>query len=167
MTDTTDIARAAKGWWVSHLNDMGQGRMARAQLRRCATPAEALTLPATHALHTALGGRLRGRSDTLALIAIALANLREDAPQTAATRMGDTLSALRFQNLIRTSNPAELIRPLCRALHQIDSRANVGRMARDLYWWRDDTRSSWCFDYYGAGFADPANTETSLTETSR
>jgi|GEM_PF-5586223 len=48
-----------------------------------------------------------------------------------------------------------LIRPLRRALVQIDSTANVGRLARDLFYWSDKTRNDWCFAYYGAAAPTP------------
>lgn len=165
MSEPENIGAAALGWWSRALNDRGGGRMARAQLRRCSSPPEALAHPATHDLHAALDGRLRHRADTLALIAISLANLRETAPQSAAQRMGASLSALRFQRLIRCTDAADLIRPLRRALHQIDGRANVARLAEDLFWWSDRTRNSWCFDYYGEGFADPVRPDNPEPET--
>lgn len=168
MTGTSDIGGAAFRWWSEDLNDRGPGRMARAQLRRCSTTAEAMAIPATHALHSKLGQDMRYKADTLALIAISLAVLREDSPHCAARRMGESmgengrgrLSALRFQTLIRAKTAGELIRPLRRALMQIGEVANVSQLATDLYWWNEKTRNNWCFDYYGAGFADPAAPET-------
>jgi len=136
------------------MGDDGAGRMARAKLRRCDTPAEALMIEATHALNMALGGAFQNRADTLALIAVALANIRTTSAQSAAARMGESLSALRFQTLIR-SDTATLIRPLRRALIQIDSTADVGRLARDLFYWSDKTRNDWCFAYYGAAAPAP------------
>lgn len=151
MTDTAaDIGNLAAAWWHNALSDTGPGRMNRARLRRCETPAEALAIEATHSLHAALGGKLTHRADTLALIAVSLANLRENHGKTAPERMGDSLSALRFQTLIRTENPGDLIRPLRRALAQIDHAANVAALARDLYWWSEQTRARWAFAYYGA-----------------
>jgi CRISPR type I-E-associated protein CasB/Cse2 len=154
MSEAIDIGKAAYGWWARSLGDDGAGRMARAKLRRCETAEDALAIDATHALHLALGGRLQSRADTLALIAVALANIRDPHPQSAAARMGESLSALRFQALIR-SDTAGLIRPLRRALVQIDSTANVGRLARDLFYWSDKTRNDWCFAYYGAAAPTP------------
>ncbi len=154
MSEAPDIGNAAYGWWKYSLGDDGAGRMARARLRRCDTPADALAIDATHALHVALGGKLQNRADTLALIAVALANIRVTSPQSAAARMGETLSALRFQTLIR-SDAAALMRPLRRGLVQIDRTANVGRLASDLYYWSDKTRNDWCFAYYGAAAQIP------------
>jgi len=149
MSEAIDIGKAAYGWWLRFLGDDGAGRMARAKLRRCETAAEALAIEATHTLHGALGGSLQNRADTLALIAVSLAHIRISSRQSAAERMGKSLPALRFQMLIR-SDAATLIRPLRRALVQIDSTANVGRLASDIFYWSEKTRNDWCFAYYGA-----------------
>ena len=165
MSEAIDIGKAAYGWWLRFLGDDGAGRMARAKLRRCDTPAEALAIGATHALHGALGGALQNRADTLALIAVALANIRTSGPQSAAARMGESLSALRFQMLIR-SDTATLIRPLRRALAQIDSTANVGRLASDIFYWSEKTRNDWCFAYYGAAAPAPLTPDISTLSAS-
>ena len=165
--DKTDIGAAAAHWWRTALADTGPGRMARARLRRCNTPVEALAVEATHTLHAALGGGMKRQGDRLALIAIALANIRESHAKPAAERMGDIVaererpkvSPVRFQTLIRTGKPAELIRPLRRALAQIDQEANVAALARDLFYWGEATRNRWCFAYYGAASAAPETAE--------
>jgi CRISPR system Cascade subunit CasB len=66
---------------------------------------------------------------------------------------------MRFQTLIRTEKPADLIRPLRRALIQIDQSANVAALARDLFYWGEATRNRWCFDYYGAAVTAPEPVE--------
>lgn len=158
MSEEFNIGKAAYGWWLRSLGDDGPGRTARAKLRACDTPAEALMIEATHALHAALGGALQNRADTLALVAVALANIRVSGPKSAAARMGERLSALRFQALIR-SDTVGLIRPLRRALMQIQNTANVGLLARDLFYWSDKTRNDWCFAYYGAASEAPQTTD--------
>ena len=150
-----DIGAAAAHWWRTALADTGPGRMTRARLRRCDTPAEALAVEATHTLHSALGGGMKEQGDRLALIAIALANVSESHAKTAAERMGETVAPMRFQTLIRTEKPADLIRPLRRALAQIEQSANVAALARDLFYWGEAVRNRWCFAYYGAASAAP------------
>lgn len=157
-----EIAKAAAFWWHDSLADTGRGRAARAALRHLQSPAEALAVPATHELNKRLGGMV-DQGDRLALIAISLANLRETDKATAAERMGETLSPIRFQRLIRIDTPAELITPLRRALAQIGNRAQVGALAADLYFWSEAVRTRWCFSYYGARTAAP---EQPLEETS-
>ncbi len=156
---SVNLGAVASGWWHSELSPTtGAGRMARAMLRRCDTAAEALALGPTHQLHAALcaaGRDLARDPDRLALVAVILANVKADHELDAARRFGQggdsaRLSAMRFQALIRASTPAELIRPLRRALAQIDHQASVARLANDLLHWSERVRTDWCFKYYGA-----------------
>lgn len=162
-----DVGKAAYGWWHEALGDTGKGRAARARLRKAASPVEALEQEATHELHARLGRALSARADTLALIAVALANLRESAAEPAAAQMAGQVSALRFQRLVRVEAPGELIVPLRRALVQIEGKANVSALARDLFYWSDAVRTRWCFSYYGAGFAAPQPAEIEPAEEAK
>jgi hypothetical protein len=49
------------------------------------------------------------------------------------------------------------MRPLTRALAQIEHGANARALARDLLIWGEATRRNWCFEYYGA--ARPAEAQ--------
>jgi CRISPR system Cascade subunit CasB len=155
-----DVGGICHDWWRSYLNkDIGSGRTARAKLRRASTPAEVLATAEVHDLYAALGRNIA--PDRLSLIAIALAQLEADG-ETAARRFGQkgggdsrVLSELRFQNLIRTTDPTALIIPLRRALAIIDKKANIRQLASDLYYWSENVRTRWCFDYYGATAASP------------
>ena len=158
------------GWWASALSrETGAGRMARARLRCCVTPVEALAIPETHDMHQILkkgGYDLTYRGDTLALIAITLANVKGNSNDTIATQFGShpdrnrqrALSYTRFQSLMRTTSPAELIRPLRRALALVDHNAKVAALANDLFYWSEKIRTQWCFHYYGAASATPEKT---------
>lgn len=150
-----EVGKIAFAWWRDALGDTGRGRAARAQLRRASTAAEIISISATHDLNAALGGALTSRAETLALIASALANIRETSIRTAAEQMAGELSPLRFQRLVRIERPGELILPLRRALIQIEGRAHVGKLAADLFYWSDQVRNQWCFSYYGAGGSAP------------
>ena len=94
---------------------------------------------------------------------MALAQVAQDRWGTAAQRLGagepKTLSGLRFNALIRAKEPRQLMRPLVRALQVAKGAANVRRLAADLYWWNDKTRTDWCFDYHGASDARPTPEE--------
>lgn len=150
-----EVGKIAFAWWKDALGDTGPGRAARAQLRRASSASEIISIAATHDLNASLGGALTSRAETLALIASALANIRETSAQTAAEQMEGTISPLRFQRLVRIERPGELILPLRRALIQIEGRAHVGKLAADLFYWSDQVRNQWCFSYYGAGFPVP------------
>lgn len=163
--DRSDPGTAAARWWFQALSpDTGAGRLARAKLRSAESPSEVLAVEAAHTLHAGLraaGHDLRQTPDRLALVAVALANLKQDDGAEAAARFGTLagdrplLAPLRFQGLIRTHEPRALIRPLRRALPQIDHRASVARLARDLLFWGEEVRNRWCFAYYGAAAPTP------------
>ena len=170
MTVTSSPGKACMDWWANCIAvETGAARRARAELRRAASVTEALAVEATHDLHWRLvhaGYDLRKRRDgpdRLALIAVALAQVSEHVGATAAQRFGrgepKALSGLRFNSLIRARSPRQLMRPLARALRLLNGSANVYRLAADLYWWSDATRTSWCFDYHGAGKARPTTEE--------
>ena len=171
MTNTHSPAEICKVWWDTCIAaETGGVRQARAELRRAASVTDALGVSATHELNRRLvsaGYDLRKRRDgpdRLALIAVALAQVTQNAGETAAQRFGagepKALSGLRFNALIRAKEPRQLMRPLARALRVIGGGANVRKLAVDLYWWSDATRTNWCFDYYGATDARPGTEET-------
>ena len=166
MTEIQSLAGTCKDWWATCIAaDTGAARQARAELRRAASVTDALGVSATHELHRRLVGaghdlrKRRDGPDRLALIAVALAQVKEDLGSTVAQRFGagdpKALSGLRFNTLIRAKEPRQLMRPMARALRVIKGGANVRKLAADLYWWSDATRTNWCFDYHGATDARP------------
>jgi CRISPR system Cascade subunit CasB len=60
------------------------------------------------------------------------------------------LSELRFRRLIRVKTLEELFIDLVRVLPLADNAAPVKQLAQDIYFWSDDTRRKWTFDYYDA-----------------
>ncbi len=155
----SDVGNLTYKWWKTALSDSGSGKAARAKLRRATTSAEILSFAEVHELYAALGRNIS--PDRLAVIATTLAHVREGDAKSLAHLFGRktgesrALSELRFQTLIRTNGPAELITPLRRALAVVGNRANVRRLAQDLYYWGEKVRIKWCFDYYGEPSAAP------------
>ena len=163
---TLDIGAVCARWWSAAIaSDTGAARKTRAQLRRAATPIDALGVTAVHNLNKMFleaEHNLRKQSDgpdRLALIAIVLARISDINGASLARRLGagdpPPLSPLRFNALIRTKAPRDLIRPMLRAVQIVNGRADLPRLARDIYWWNDAVRSEWCFDYFGASDAKP------------
>lgn len=162
-------------WWRQTFGaDDGGARMVRARLRRSATPAEALTIEAVHDLNAQLrAAGYRPGADRLALVAIVLAHVAESGNRRLAEAFGQreskdgprALSELRFQTLIHTTDGVGLIAPLRRAM-VIARRTpvNVAALAADLYRWNENVRTGWCFQYYGASDAAPAQSETNPEE---
>lgn len=170
MTTSQAIGATCMSWWRTGIvGEGGPARQSRAQLRRAAGATAALCLPATHDLNRRLidaGHDLRRRRDgpdRLALIAIALAHVADHRAESAAQRFGGgepkTLSGIRFDALIRAREPGQLLRPLARSLQLVNGGVNVAKLATDLYWWNDEVRTDWCFDYHGAADAKPTASE--------
>lgn len=170
MSAKQSIGATCASWWrTGIIGEGGPARRSRAQLRRAAGVTAVLCLPATHDLNQRLieaGHHLRRRRDgpdRLALIAVALAHCADSRPESAARRFGSgdpkALSGIRFNALIRAKEPGHLLRPLVRSLQVVDGGVNVARLATDLYWWNDEVRTDWCFDYHGAADAKPTSSE--------
>ncbi|MEO0524322.1 MAG: type I-E CRISPR-associated protein Cse2/CasB [Pseudomonadota bacterium] len=140
-----DVGQICYDWWRGALaSDRGSARMTRAGLRRAQNPLEVLQVAEVHRLASDLskaGHDMRGgdRPDRLALIATALAQITDGRGARAARRFGagdpPPLSEIRFETLIRTEAPRELIRPLCRALGIISGGLDARALARDLFYW--------------------------------
>ena len=155
MSETRGEAAAA--WWRSAVadRDSGPARALAARLRR-AEGVEVLAEPAVQQLARRLGMGPRDAGPLMRLVRV-LAELRQDAPEPLARRLGGAepvLSTLRFQRLLRASG-AEFEPQLRRALVMADRRCHVARLAADLLvWdhpeWGDPVRARWCFDYFGA-----------------
>lgn len=162
-----DVSSICQDWWAREISsEIGPARKTRAELRRADTALKALGVPAVHRLNAALsagGFDLRRDPVRLALIAVALAHIKEGGPKVAKSfGTGDSpaLSPIRFNALIRATTPEALWRPLTRALAVIKGVASPGALAADLFYWNEPTRTRWCFDYYGETTATPMEQET-------
>ena len=166
-----DVNGICQKWWAHEISaETGPARKTRAQLGRADSPLKALGVLAVHRLNTTLsanGFDLRQDPARLALIAVALAHVKERGPNVArafgARAKPDdppALSPIRFNALIRATTPEALWRPLTRALAVIKGVANPGALAADLFYWSEPTRTRWCFDYYGETTAAPMKLET-------
>jgi len=162
-----NVNGSCQSWWAREISaETGPARKTRAELRRADTPLRALGVPAVHRLNAALsaaGCDLRHDPARLALIAVALAHINERGPKVArAFGTGDppALNPIRFNALIRATTPGALWRPLIRALAVIKGVASPGALAADLFYWSEQTRTRWCFDYYGETIVAPSELET-------
>ena len=150
--------------------DDGAARAARARLRRCKSPAEALLVAETHHLNRRLRdiGKTPG-SDRLALLSVVFAHLDRVHGKRLAVQFGEQsskdsprkLSEIRFQSLIRNRTHRDLMAPLRRCLGILgkDLKCEGYRLAEDLYYWSEETRKIWCFQYFGANFTNSNKTE--------
>lgn len=149
---------------------------ALARLRRASFPAEAMAEEATLDLFRRLGLTQADyrRLPRIAVIAMVLAHVREDAPprpdgrrDPAIRAVGRTsvenedsaaLKPLRFRRLLgcRDDDDDGLAREMRRLVALAGRRINVGDLAASLFFWNEGTRTRWAFDYFAAGFAAPA-----------
>lgn len=157
------------GWWSRELGnrDSGAARGLAARLRR-AGPIDALAECAVQDLASALAFRDGVRLSRLVRL---LAEVREHSGTRLARRLGrpdPVLSSLRFQRLLRASDD-ELLDALRRAIVMADRKCSVAALGTDLLHWNDQTKTRWCFDYFGAEapeatVASPPQTTLSETE---
>ncbi len=138
---------------------------ALARLRRASSPVEALAEARTIELAKRLGAKL-DRPHQLARIgtlAAVLAHVKShDGKLKMAQMLGPdnkgesaAMSALRFQRLMAAETPEDLMRQMRNAVKLLKGTANVIDIAAAIYWWNDNTRIRWTYDYWGAGMAAP------------
>lgn len=148
--EKTTVASICGKWW----NALADDRVTRNRLRRADTAAEAILIPRVHTLAHALAGAghdMRGRPDRLAAMAIAMANLDHHADYTLASACGrHGVRQQRFDAMTRNDDVMDLARIIARVLPIIGRRANPGFLASDIFYWGDQTRIRWSFDFFSA-----------------
>lgn len=147
-----DYGERARDWWRELQQDTG----ARARLRRCHTPGEALLYPNTFSLMQRLGWRGQ-RGERVAALAAVLAHVREDDSRPVARAIGrktlkDEDSALlkegRFRRLMTVRDADELQTAMTRLVAHLGGRVNVADLASSMLMWTDRTRADWAYGYY-------------------
>lgn len=168
------------GWWRDRIApETGAARKARAELKRAASPAEVLAHEAVHDLNARLRKEngdwdLRNRPETLALIAATLACVETGDSLSLPRKLGGrsderrALSELRFQRIIRAADKWTLAILLRRTLPQVKKTCNAAKLGNDLFFWGDQIRNRWCFEYFdpqrSAQPDSPDTTESMQTE---
>lgn len=174
---TSTVGERCKEWWSEYCDPKEGDAAVRARLRRCRSTAEALTIAQAIGLARRLGVTRperegsAGRLERALELARLLAHVSSDAPESVMRIAGYTdfpgerdtanegsrpaLSETRFKRVLLASPGEELLTLLIRLLAQVDGRANIARLAQDVWWWNDKTRERWAFEYYAAGVAAP------------
>jgi CRISPR system Cascade subunit CasB len=152
---------------------------ALAQLRRAATPIDALEEPSVFDLYKRLGfGRseVDRRLPRVAATAAVLSHIRTDAEAGSGHRrrfaeiLGQPperpiMSPLRFKRLLAATEDQDLMIAFRRAVKLAGARnINVGDVAASILDWSERCRMRWAFDYYGAGIAIPKQSDTASTD---
>lgn len=163
ITDSGSIEHRAGEWWRVTISDVEGDRGVRAQLCRCATPLDALGVPAVIGLARRLGRipeagapawKQRGFERALGL-AIVLAHVRADSRTPLMRALGwsqfpyDTkeatsdpmrpiLSELRFKRFLQTEGEEELIATFVRLIKLAGNETDVADLVRVFLRWDDD-----------------------------
>jgi CRISPR system Cascade subunit CasB len=143
-------------WWQPlTVRENSAARRNRAELRRCASPAEVMFQPYFHAL---LQRCPAVRRERLAVIAGVLAHVEKLDKGSFAKHLAhppaggatSRVSDLRFRRLLAVpdEDSAELMRQLIRVIRLLDRSTNVHDLAQSIRYWNDRTRQRWAVDYY-------------------
>ncbi len=175
MSDDISPHRKASLWWRQLQPEGGRPDNAGlAQLRRVATPQEALLHPAAVELAIRLGKHSYQDRAVACSLAAVLAHVRRDSSERAiAARLGQRtgenrlMSEVRFRTLMQSATGAERMTAFRRAIALLDRSVNVERLAYAwLYWDSADRglrlRTDWMFDYVGAVRDEPAQSMTAM-----
>jgi CRISPR system Cascade subunit CasB len=148
-------------WWKGLESDRGE----RAFLRRASNITEAAFSPAYHRLL----GRLKEQNgsvnrEALAAVAGLATHVKAHtdiggslARQMAIPKAGGSgarVSGLRFRRLLAVSERDELYPLLIRVIRLLDGNVNLLSLANSVYWWNENTRKQWAYDYYSTAPAE-------------
>jgi len=154
-TAESHLGKALHQWWKG----LEEERASRAILRRCATLNEIALSDAYQRFYRYLlacgwpENASERQRDKLAAIAGLLAHVKTDDTQRLPVKMSELrgdkplVSELRFRDFLKIDTTDDLFISLRRALPLVDHQANVHQLARDVYWWNDDTKKQWAYSY--------------------
>ena len=163
ITDPKSIEHRARDWWRVTISDADGDRGLRAQLRRCATPLDAVGVPAAIGLARRLGRipdagapAWKQRECERALgLAIVLAHVRAESGKPLMRTLGwgvfpydkkeadagaerPVLSELRFKRFLQTEGEDELIAAFVRLIAWADGETDVANLSRVFLRWDED-----------------------------
>lgn len=139
----------------------------RALLKKAGRLLDVAFVPSYHRLLSSLeqeapGARRHGAAkhrERLALVAALAARAKKHQPGTSfAAQMGKPkegaktarVSEARFRRLLTAEDPDDLLQHLGRLVHLLGGEVDLASLAQGAYWWNDDTRRQWAYDYYRA-----------------
>jgi CRISPR system Cascade subunit CasB len=67
---------------------------------------------------------------------------------------GPRVSDLRFRRLLKCQTPEDLYHALRRVIRLLDNKADLLRLANDVFRWNDEVRKRWAYDYYATPVQD-------------
>lgn len=138
-------------WWAELEDKRGE----RAQLRHCKNLEEIFFVPYYQKLYWQLSNREWKNRVAVAAIAGLLAHVKNSDTQLKlaeqmAQPKGDKpiVSELRFRRLLKCETHREVYPTLMRIIHLLNDTANLTYLANSVYWWNNQTRREWAFQYY-------------------
>lgn len=150
------LGKTLQGWWQGLEDD----RASRAILRRCATLDDVVLSAAYQRFYRTMlayncwpEDARDWQRDKLAAIAGLLAHVNTDDTQRLSVKMSELagdkplLSELRFRDLLKIETTDDLFVSLRRALPLVGHQASIHQLARDVYWWGDETKKQWAYSY--------------------
>ena len=144
---------ALSAWWRGLEEDRG----GRAQLRRCRDSMEVAFCPAFHRLRIMLRPWGPYKDESLAAAAGITSHVKVNlAGEPLAVRMGrppsgqstPPVSGLRFRRLLKIEDRRELYAMLIRIMALLDKQADVGELARIIYFWGPGIKKQLAYGYY-------------------
>jgi len=154
-TAESHFGKALLRWWQG----LEEDRANRAILRRCATLNEVALSDAYQRFYRymlACGwpeNASEWQRDKLAAIAGLSAHVKTDDTQRLSIKMSELngdkplVSELRFRDLLKVDTTEDLYVSLRRVLPLVGHQASIVQLARDVYFWGDDTKKQWAYSY--------------------
>lgn len=150
----SEFGQALTDWWSQLEGDRG----ARAELRRCDSATKVVMTPTFHrqlrVWQKFFAGE-KAHEERLAQIIGLLAHVKGDRPdasfavQMATAKGGEpAVSELRFRRLLQRPRE-EFYQAMIRTLRLLRGEANIHSLAESIYYWGDEVRKRWAYDYFG------------------
>ncbi len=156
LPETETFSSIALSWWHSLEHNKGN----KAELKRVSKPLEAVFLKSYPDLLRFLnkeGDKITDkRKERTAIFAALAAHVKKNeiergnAEMMAKSSEGTKapVSGLRFRQLLAAEEPDDLFLRYLRVIKLLDNRINLKQLFNDIYWWNDDTRKKYAYDYY-------------------
>ena len=181
-------ARALE-WWQRYCHPVEGDSATRARLRRCRSATDAVSVPAAVHLARMIGGlsQTQADDDHRVIAALDLSRVLAHVTQHVETqrpmqtagwksfpgerRESDAgedrpiLSEVRFRRLLASARGEAQVSAFIRLIALLGGAVNVTALADDFIFWNDRTKRRWAFDYYAAGVAAPADSDTLSEDT--
>lgn len=147
-------------WWKSLENNKGE----RAILRRAKNSTEVIFSSMYHQLLGDLqqAGYVVHQSEALAAVCGLVAHVKDIGGESIAKQMAKSksggskacVSGLRFRRLLAVKEQEELYPSMIRIIRLLDKEVSLKSLAQSVYWWNENTKKQWAFDYYSTAPKD-------------